>query len=329
MHLLASARSESTAGIVACTIGMGAHGTIDTKGVGMRSPRRLAPDVITGLDGAETPPPASSLFWTMWNASVSTAQDALGTEFIQGIAAGNLDPVRYGGFNVNDAYYCFNGADDYLSASNRASDSGLESFLRAKYESYLKYNETFPTTWRVQNGDSVIPYPACALYSLYERLIAVVSPPIYSVIVMIPCEYLWAWLAAQLAPPDPSNLYAPWITENNDPSGAYKMGNYLDTYMAANPGVVDQDDAVAVFRQAMTFELENFAAAATVTATGMHDALAMSDTELLRALESRNSQAISGDPPPAERGSGNAIAAEALRRDLAPYPSDWAVPPAT
>ena len=101
---------------------------------------------------------------------------------------------------------------------------------------------------------------------------------------MIPCEYLWAWLARQLPTPSPSNLYAAWINENNDPTGAYKMGNYLDTYMAANPGVVDQQDAISIYAAAMNYELQNFADA-TSTEDPMGEVAAMSDDELHQEWE--------------------------------------------
>ena len=57
-------------------------------------------------------------------------------------------------------------------------------------------------------------------YSEFESNVAAHEDPIYCLIVMLPCEYLWAWLGAQQSPPAPGNLYAPWITGNNEPSGA-------------------------------------------------------------------------------------------------------------
>jgi len=56
---------------------------------------------------------------------------------------------------------------------------------------------------------------------------------------MIPCEYLWAWLGAKLSPRVSGNLYAPWITGNNDPSGAYAMSNFLHLYQKEFPGELD------------------------------------------------------------------------------------------
>ena len=263
----------------------------------------------------------------MWNATTSTADAALSTAFIQGIGAGTLDPVVYGGFNVNDAYYCFNGATDYLGAANRATDTGLKAYLNAKYQSYQQYNEAFPKLWHVRDGSGIVPFPACILYSLYESLIAESAPPIYTLIVMIPCEYLWAWLASQLPAPSSSNLYAAWINENNDPTGAYKMGHYLDTYMASNPGVVGQEEAISIYAGAMTFELQNFVDT-TTTEDPMGEVAAMSNEELHQEWE--NTKPVAAATPPGGEQSldddyrrNQAATAELHRRGFIEETRSW------
>lgn len=117
----------------------------------MKNPRRivLTDEMLAEHNLSTDPPPPDSLFWSMWNSCTPIAQQAFQTPFIQGIGAGTLNPVKYGAFNVSDAYYCFNGAQDYLDAAQRATDPTLQAFLTAKYNSYQKYNATFPTTWRI------------------------------------------------------------------------------------------------------------------------------------------------------------------------------------
>ena len=294
----------------------------------MRSPRRISKQLAATLPASEQPPPPDSLFWSMWEASQASAQGALSTAFIQGIGSGTLDPVTYGGFNVNDAYYCFNGADDYASAASRATDSSLAAFLAAKAQSYQQYNEAFSTRWRVRSGDCVAPYAACIFYSLLESLVAQHEPPIYTLIVMIPCEYLWAWLAAELPDPQPGNVYGPWITGNNDPSGAYKMGNFLDTFMSANPGVVSAGTATSIYRAAMQYELENFQAA--TTAAEPTGAIVELDTGAVeRMYEDTLPTAASsplGTAPPLstdeEYRLNRAARAELIRRRVIPV-TDW------
>jgi thiaminase/transcriptional activator TenA len=233
----------------------------------MKNQRRinLADEMIAKHSLCTDPPPPDSLFWAMWDSCTRIAQEALQTPFIQGINAGTLDPVVYGSFNVNDAYYCFNGAPDYYSAAQHSVDPVLRLFLLAKYNSYQRYNTTFPQTWRIKDATSIIPFDVCLQYSEYETNIAADYDPIYCLIVMLPCEYLWSWLGEQLSPPSSQNLYAPWVTGNNDPSGAYAMGNFLDAYQKANPDVIDQTTAIHIYTQAMSYEQQNFAAAMSKT----------------------------------------------------------------
>lgn len=201
-------------------------------------------------------PPENSLFWTLWNENIATAEKALNTDFIQGIKKGTLDPVTYGGFNVSDAYYCFHGADDYQTAAAKAKIPGLKAFLLKKYQGYEKYNATFPTTWHIKNADGIVPSEICKLYSAFESNVAKYQDPIYTLIAMIPCEYLWAWLGAQLSPAADHNLYKPWIDGNNDPSGAYAMGNFIDAYQKKHQ--IDPSLASQIYSQAMIFEYQNF-----------------------------------------------------------------------
>ena len=204
-----------------------------------------------------TSPPHDSLFWTLWNACEEIAQEALNTDFVQGIKSGTLNPQTYGAFNVSDAYYCFHGAADYQTAADNATHPVLKAYLQQKHDSYQSYNETFPDTWRVQDGSSIVPTQVCKEYSEFETSVCQSEEPIYALIVMLPCEYLWAWLGEQLAGYEENNLYKDWITGNQGFSGAYKMGNFINEYVQENP--IDHERALSIYRQAMTFEKDNFA----------------------------------------------------------------------
>ena len=161
--------------------------------------------------------------------------------------------------NVSDAYYCFHGAEDYSSAAEQATDQTLKAFLLKKYHSYQAYNATFPQTWHIKDASGVVPSDVCKAYSDFERSVASNEDPIYCLITMLPCEYLWVWLAEQLSPPVSGNVYASWITGNSDPSGAYTMGNFLHAY--GQNHTIDESKALDLYRQAMTFEQQNFATA--------------------------------------------------------------------
>ena len=75
----------------------------------------------------------------------------------------------------------------------------LKEFLTRKYQGYKKYNASLATDCHVDSAASVVPTRVIEYYSLFEREVATHHDPIYSLIAMIPCEYLWAWLARQMA----------------------------------------------------------------------------------------------------------------------------------
>ena len=208
---------------------------------------------------SKSKPPENALFWKLWNACFSIAQEALNTKFVQGIKNGTLDPVTYGSFNVSDAYYCFKGAEAYQVAANKTEDPVLKAFLTKKHNSYESYNKTFPKTWHLKGAEGIVPTEVCQQYANFEATVAQNEAPIYCLIVMLPCEYLWAWLGAELSPPAKGNLYADWITGNDYPSGAYAMGNFLEAYRQSNP--VDETKALQIYKQAITYEWQNFATA--------------------------------------------------------------------
>lgn len=229
----------------------------------MKNPRRIAltSSLIDELNLSTKKPPKDSLFWQMWEDCTEIAKQALATKYVQAIGAGDLKPVTYGAFNVVDAYYCFNGAQDYLLAESRTEDHLLRQFLLLKYQGYQRYNSEFTKIWHIRNAEGVIPDDVCKEYSQYESRIASHEEPIYSLIVMLPCEYLWYWLSDQLFPPAKSNLYSSWITGNHDPNGAYAMGNFIHEYQKKHPSSIDVAKAKQIYKQATTYEYKNFAQA--------------------------------------------------------------------
>mgnify|MGYP001794298210 FL=1 len=157
---------------------------------------------------------------------------------------------------MSDAYYCFQGAQDYLDVANRATHPTLKAFLLKKHNSYQTYNDTFPTTWHVKDATGIVPTKVCEQYAAFESQVATNEAPIYTLITMLPCEYLWAWLGQELSPPTTGNLYTDWITGNDYPDGAYTMGNFIEIYRKEN--AIDAPKALQLYKQAMTYEYENF-----------------------------------------------------------------------
>jgi thiaminase/transcriptional activator TenA len=233
----------------------------------MRNPRSIFSDnfstnqFIEEFNLSSDEPPQNSLFWKMWKSSLQSATKALDTNFIQGIKSGILDPNKFGAFYISNSYYCFNGADSYYEAEKRAEDLVLKSFLWRKYDNYNQYNQTFPDRWNLKNWESVMPTQVCKEYSEFEKRIAQELDPIYCIIVMLPCEYLWSWLAKQIGSLDPNNVYRSWPEENRHFSGAFAMGNFIEGYSQDYPGSIQEDEAIRIYSQAMVYEAENFASA--------------------------------------------------------------------
>lgn len=210
-----------------------------------------------------TPPPQDALFWTMWNKCLPIAQQVLQTDFFKGISAGTLDPNAYGSLMVQDAYYCFEGKDAYDVAATHPTDAVCQAFLSAKAKSYDDYNVYYHQTWHVREASGVIPGIDIKDYADYEAYVAAHLDSPYMLAVMLPCEYLWPWVANTLKPAaNPDSLYYFWIESNGGtPDGAYQMANLMEHYRDS----IDEAKAIEVFTQAMNYELKVFTSATLLT----------------------------------------------------------------
>lgn len=229
----------------------------------MKNPRRVAlTDVFKTEHQLSTdPPPADSLFWKLWDSSKNIAEQALDTDFLKGLKHGNLDPIKFGAFNVSDAYYCFKGTDYYANAEKRAENPILKEFLVKKVENYIAYNERFHTTWFIRDASGILPPPICEEYSAFESRVSTEEDAVYTLVLMLPCEYLWAWVSKKMLPVKHDNLYGEWIRENNNPDVAFAMGNFLHLYQKAHPDKIDEDKALSIYRKAMEYEYRYFLSA--------------------------------------------------------------------
>lgn len=229
--------------------------------------KKRNPRLVSALAADKPPstePPCGSLFKKLVDnpESLAISNKCYNTDFIQGILGGTLDPNTYGGFNVSDAYYCYAGADDYEEAAKRAQDNPeLMIYLKEKADSYKRYNESIKDTWRLTGPEAIIPTQATKAYSDWETNIAKNEDPIYTLVAMLPCSYLWAWLAEKLNDDqvsDNDNIYAFWIKENLGFDGSYRVGNFLDTYNQAHPGAIDEAKAMLIYTEGLKHELANF-----------------------------------------------------------------------
>lgn len=220
-------------------------------------PRIRLSRTLTGLLGVA--PPQSYLFWKMWNSCIGIANEVLKTDYFKGIVTGRLDPNAYGSLMVEDAYYCMKGRDSYSAGATHAYDEHCKDFLLAKCESYDNYNQYYHETWHIREAGGVLPGLDIKGYADYEAYVAgnLISP--YLFCVMLPCEYLWTWIANTLDSVTPKDsLYRFWIDGNKgEPTGAYQMATILEEYRS----VINEDQAMEIFKKAMEFELKVFTSA--------------------------------------------------------------------
>jgi thiaminase/transcriptional activator TenA len=205
---------------------------------------------------SEIPPSPDSLFCKMWNSCEEIAKNVLETRYFKGITEGNLDPNFYGSLMVQDAYYCMKGRDAYSSASTHAYDQRCEDFLKKKCIRYDEYNEYYSKIWHIREAESVIPNKEIRDYANYEAYVAGNLESPYTFTVMLPCEYLWTWIANQLCEKtSKDSLYYFWVkTNSGEPTGAYQMANLLEEYRSK----VDEKEATTIFKNAMQHELNVF-----------------------------------------------------------------------
>ncbi len=234
----------------------------------MRSPRRIdtSHQALAAIPlNDKAPPPADSISWALWLASRDIAQQALTTDYVQGLKKGTLDPNNYGQYTLQDAVYCYHAQDDYQTLESRASAEGhgqLAAFAKARLDSYVSYNKETFKAWHITDAKALSPADAAQTYIDFEHLLAQQWHPIYGLIGMIPCDQLWPWLATELkGDAGAGNLYSFWITGNADWGGAYRLDNFIDDWIAANQQDYDWDSALFVYRSCMTCELNFFKSA--------------------------------------------------------------------
>lgn len=209
-------------------------------------------------DVPDTKPPPSALFWELWEKCEPSAEAAYKTPFLQQLEGGVLCPVTFGAFFVSDLWYLYKGAASYEVAVGRTKDQDLKEYLSYKKDHYKDYMEGFKKTWRIENPTVIAATDAARQYAELEEKVATTEHPIYTLIVMLPCSHLWAWLGEKMKDHVDGNVYGFWIKQNQHIGGAYKMGNFLHEYEKRNPGGIDHVKAVDVYARAMKMEKDNF-----------------------------------------------------------------------
>lgn len=219
--------------------------------------RILSREAIASMNLSVDPPPANSFFFRAFNKNMTLANSALHTNFIQGIANGNLHPVHFGALNVLDVYYCINAQNSIIFARNNTKEQDLFDMLNHMNDGYTKYNNYFLDTWHFRNESCVAPTKAIQGYVTHESNVAHNLHSIYTLTALLPCYYLWYWLSDQIYNRRETNLYRFWIEGSHSANTAYAIGNFIDNWQKSGRAF-DEELATNIYTASMQFENSMF-----------------------------------------------------------------------
>lgn len=205
-------------------------------------------------------PDTDSFLYQAFQNNLDCAKQALSTSYLQGIKHGNLDPDTYGAFIIQDTYYCFHGVATLEKACDLAiHEPTMRVILQYIKDAYKGYcDHTLEAKWHLISTGSITVRPSLKAYTEFEYKVATSEPLIYTIVALLPCYYLWSWLALQMKDYDPSNIYKNWIEDNLDMDPSSILSHFLECYRKASPSLFDEAKAMDIFKKSMNFELMNF-----------------------------------------------------------------------
>lgn len=198
----------------------------------------------------------------MWQAALPIAEQALQTNYIQGIKYGDLDPNKYGNYTVQDAIYCYQATEQYKRLAETATDAQIKTFAEGRVKNYEQYTKVLFDQWCIADPNGINLSPNLRKYIDYKSEVLDDDKSLYFIVANIPCLHLWSWLANELKDRlvGPANLYSFWIRDNLDPSYSKNLEDFIDS--KANE--LDADKAISVYKHCMEGEFEFFALAGKV-----------------------------------------------------------------
>lgn len=195
--------------------------------------------------------------------NMTKAQETYDTAFIQGIADGNLSPEKYGSVLVLDAYYCYEAAKSIWNSCKKSeTDSNLQNLLKHFYNSYTAYNATFYTEWHILTSKSVAPTEDFSTYAQHERFVSLNEEPIYLLAALMPCYYLWPWMANKIDADQTKHpgIYQFWVDGNKGSGSSARAADRIITQWIKDGKPFDEDKALQIFSESMQCELDVFTA---------------------------------------------------------------------
>jgi thiaminase/transcriptional activator TenA len=150
----------------------------------------------------------------LWQSNQDLAQACLEDPFVQGIATGTLDRVKFAYYVGQDAFFLEAFARAYSIAAAKAPDwEGFNTFhsLAGGVLEELRLHESYAVKWGVDLRH-VEPATATRRYTDFLLATAWSNQPSLITVAMTPCMRLYAFLGQQLAKDGiPEHPYADWI----------------------------------------------------------------------------------------------------------------------
>ena len=218
-------------------------------------------EYLRSLNAVNEPPSDDGFLITTFNKYIDSANSAYSSEFIQGIKNGSLDPERYGCLNVLDAYYCYRAASSMWKAAEKVKtvDETAYSMLVQLYNGYSKYNAVYKDHWHIQTITDILPTDNFRLYADHEEKQADNEDVLYFLVSILPCYYLWSWMANKIDKDSSSDpgLYKFWVDGNKGvPSTAAVVDKFINERTGSS--VWDLQKAEKIFATSLDFENKVF-----------------------------------------------------------------------
>ncbi|MBR1693707.1 MAG: hypothetical protein IJ711_13190 [Lachnospiraceae bacterium] len=211
-------------------------------------------------------PPEDSFFFRVFEKNLDVANAVIDTKYLQAMKHGVLNPQDYGCLTVLDSYYCYRAADTLLSLLSEIDDKeypDLKRLVEVQYEGYEEYNSTFFRDWHIRTADSVNPTDTMMAYAEHEHHVMCAYPPIYTLVAMLPCYYLWPWFSQKIEESSDyePGVYKDWFEGNysgeDSYDSAYEIGNFIDAWQKDGKEF-DESLAGEIFSKSMNYELAAF-----------------------------------------------------------------------
>lgn len=202
-----------------------------------------------------------SISQDLWQSNQDLVQACLEHPFVQGIASGTLNPIKFAYYVGQDAFFLEAFARAYSLAAAKSSDwEAFNTFhtLAGGVLEELKLHEGYANQWGVDIRQ-VKPATATRRYTDFLLATAWSSDVSLVMVAMAPCMRLYAFLGQQLAQDGIANhQYADWIRTYSNlefEQLAQQLEDLIDKHTNRTASVE------ATYRYAMLCELDFFQSA--------------------------------------------------------------------